>query len=157
MAPPDLQSSSPAMSSRVFRSTPSRMTRDKARSDSERTMTGQGEGKAQSPTSVRKGLQNQGTHQQLQDASKREMSFSSALSQGSDVPIQTKVRKVGSMRAILGPAENASLKRKERSNEKEPKASKKARQSNPGVRVVGGKVYDSENGTTCHQCRWASV
>ncbi|CAH1421419.1 unnamed protein product [Lactuca virosa] len=29
----------------------------------------------------------------------------------------------------------------------------KKRNSNPGVRVIGGRVYDSENGTTCHQCR----
>ncbi|GAQ86643.1 Zinc-finger domain of monoamine-oxidase A repressor R1 [Klebsormidium nitens] len=148
------------MSSRVLRSTPSRMTRDKAVSDSERTMTGQGEGMAQSPTSVRKGFKNEGTHPQLQDAVKQDLSFSNALSQGSDVPIQTKVRKVGSVRTSLGPAENAtaktllkSLKRKECSAGKEPEASKKARRSNPGVRVVGGKVYDSENGTTCHQCR----
>lgn len=27
----------------------------------------------------------------------------------------------------------------------------KKRNSNPGVRVIGGRVYDSENGTTCHQ------
>ncbi|KAL4424642.1 hypothetical protein ABPG77_002260 [Micractinium sp. CCAP 211/92] len=30
---------------------------------------------------------------------------------------------------------------------------KKKRNNNPGVRVQGGRVYDSENGTTCHQCR----
>ncbi|KAI5684261.1 hypothetical protein M9H77_05489 [Catharanthus roseus] len=29
----------------------------------------------------------------------------------------------------------------------------KSRNKNPGVRVVGGRVYDSENGKTCHQCR----
>jgi len=27
------------------------------------------------------------------------------------------------------------------------------RNPNPGRRVVGGRVYDSEKGTTCHQCR----
>eukprot|EP01113_Clastostelium_recurvatum_P016861 TRINITY_DN1976_c0_g1_i1.p1 TRINITY_DN1976_c0_g1~~TRINITY_DN1976_c0_g1_i1.p1 ORF type:complete len:378 (+),score=92.52 TRINITY_DN1976_c0_g1_i1:34-1134(+) len=27
------------------------------------------------------------------------------------------------------------------------------RRVNPGKRIVGGRVYDSENGTTCHQCR----
>lgn len=27
------------------------------------------------------------------------------------------------------------------------------RQSNPGRRVIGGRIYDSENGTSCHQCR----
>ncbi|KAM0032468.1 putative transcription factor C2H2 family [Helianthus debilis subsp. tardiflorus] len=27
------------------------------------------------------------------------------------------------------------------------------RNTNPGVRVIHGKIYDSQNGTTCHQCR----
>ncbi|CAN8275801.1 unnamed protein product [Cochlearia groenlandica] len=27
------------------------------------------------------------------------------------------------------------------------------RKTNPGVRVVGGRIYDSSNGKTCHQCR----
>ncbi|KAL0701073.1 hypothetical protein Bca4012_057195 [Brassica carinata] len=27
------------------------------------------------------------------------------------------------------------------------------RQTNPGVRVVGGRIYDSSNGKCCHQCR----
>ncbi|XP_020593081.1 uncharacterized protein LOC110033444 isoform X3 [Phalaenopsis equestris] len=27
------------------------------------------------------------------------------------------------------------------------------RSKNPGVRVQGGRIYDSENGKTCHQCR----
>ncbi|EHA8590487.1 hypothetical protein COCNU_scaffold019397G000010 [Cocos nucifera] len=27
------------------------------------------------------------------------------------------------------------------------------RTKNPGVRVVGGRIYDSEHGKTCHQCR----
>jgi hypothetical protein len=30
---------------------------------------------------------------------------------------------------------------------------KKKRNNDPGVRHVGGRIYDSENGTTCHQCR----
>eukprot|EP00899_Mesostigma_viride_P018882 jgi/Mesvir1/26996/Mv20707-RA.1 len=29
----------------------------------------------------------------------------------------------------------------------------KSRNSNPGIRVQGGRIYDSENGRTCHQCR----
>ncbi|XP_074376183.1 uncharacterized protein LOC141717863 isoform X2 [Apium graveolens] len=29
----------------------------------------------------------------------------------------------------------------------------KQRTTNPGVRVINGKIYDSENGKTCHQCR----
>lgn len=33
-------------------------------------------------------------------------------------------------------------------NPKQPKRTK-----SPGVRVVGGRVYDSSNGKTCHQCR----
>ncbi|KAG2312696.1 hypothetical protein Bca52824_024253 [Brassica carinata] len=32
-----------------------------------------------------------------------------------------------------------------------PKPSK--RNTNPGVRVVGGRIYDSSNGKCCHQCR----
>ncbi len=27
------------------------------------------------------------------------------------------------------------------------------RKSNPGRRVVSGRIYDSERGSTCHQCR----
>ncbi|KAL4448632.1 hypothetical protein ABPG75_005851 [Micractinium tetrahymenae] len=34
---------------------------------------------------------------------------------------------------------------------------KKKRNNNPGVRVQGGRVYDSEKGTTCHQCRQKTV
>lgn len=34
---------------------------------------------------------------------------------------------------------------------------KKKRNNNPGVRVQGGRVYDSENGTTCHQCRQKTI
>ncbi|KAJ6434899.1 hypothetical protein OIU84_000192 [Salix udensis] len=30
---------------------------------------------------------------------------------------------------------------------------KRSRSKRPGVRVVGGRIYDSENGKTCHQCR----
>lgn len=33
------------------------------------------------------------------------------------------------------------------------KKAKKPRCSNPGVRVQGGRIYDSANGTTCHQVR----
>eukprot|EP00887_Chlorella_sp_A99_P007601 scaffold28.g7601.t1 len=36
-------------------------------------------------------------------------------------------------------------------------AGKKKRNNNPGVRIQGGRVYDSENGTTCHQCRQKTV
>ena len=31
------------------------------------------------------------------------------------------------------------------------KKAKKKRDNNPGVRVQGGRIYDSEKGTTCHQ------
>ncbi|OAY60391.1 uncharacterized protein LOC110631073 [Manihot esculenta] len=30
---------------------------------------------------------------------------------------------------------------------------KKGRSNCPGVRVIGGRIYDSENGKNCHQCR----
>ncbi|XP_065854244.1 uncharacterized protein [Euphorbia lathyris] len=30
---------------------------------------------------------------------------------------------------------------------------KKSRTKCPGVRVIGGRIYDSDNGMTCHQCR----
>ena len=32
-------------------------------------------------------------------------------------------------------------------------AKTKKRTANPGVRQQGGRIYDSENGTTCHQVR----
>ncbi|RZR86699.1 hypothetical protein BHM03_00013944 [Ensete ventricosum] len=31
--------------------------------------------------------------------------------------------------------------------------SPRKRTKSPGVRVIGGRIYDSENGKTCHQCR----
>ncbi|KAK9867375.1 hypothetical protein WJX84_007322 [Apatococcus fuscideae] len=34
---------------------------------------------------------------------------------------------------------------------------KKARTQDPGIRVQGGRIYDSETGTTCHQCRQKTV
>ncbi|KAK9813834.1 hypothetical protein WJX73_001007 [Symbiochloris irregularis] len=34
---------------------------------------------------------------------------------------------------------------------------RKPRTTNPGVRVQGGRIYDSETGTTCHQCRQKTV
>ncbi|KAL6877571.1 hypothetical protein ACP4OV_012786 [Aristida adscensionis] len=34
-----------------------------------------------------------------------------------------------------------------------PEAKAKKRNPEPGVRVVGGRIYDPENGKTCHQCR----
>ncbi|XP_020678824.1 uncharacterized protein LOC110096986 [Dendrobium catenatum] len=38
-------------------------------------------------------------------------------------------------------------------NKKEIAMSPVKRSKNPGVRVQGGRIYDSENGKTCHQCR----
>ncbi|XP_047320919.1 uncharacterized protein LOC124924983 [Impatiens glandulifera] len=34
-----------------------------------------------------------------------------------------------------------------------PEEKKKKRNGCPGVRVVGSRIYDSQNGKTCHQCR----
>ncbi|XP_010265236.1 PREDICTED: uncharacterized protein LOC104603026 [Nelumbo nucifera] len=34
-----------------------------------------------------------------------------------------------------------------------PCSSPSKRAKSPGLRVVGGRIYDSENGKTCHQCR----
>ena len=34
---------------------------------------------------------------------------------------------------------------------------KKKRTANPGVRQQGGRIYDSENGSTCHQCRQKTI
>jgi hypothetical protein len=34
---------------------------------------------------------------------------------------------------------------------------KKKRTNNPGIRQQGGRIYDSENGTTCHQCRQKTI
>nr|XP_043617880.1 uncharacterized protein LOC122589631 [Erigeron canadensis] len=36
---------------------------------------------------------------------------------------------------------------------KSEKPAKKKRNNNPGVRVIRGQIYDSQNGITCHQCR----
>ncbi|KAJ1730294.1 hypothetical protein LPJ61_003086, partial [Coemansia biformis] len=34
-----------------------------------------------------------------------------------------------------------------------PRTGRKARRENPGRRVIGGRIYDSTLGKTCHQCR----
>lgn len=34
---------------------------------------------------------------------------------------------------------------------------KKRRNTDPGIRHQGGRIYDSENGTTCHQCRQKTI
>lgn len=34
---------------------------------------------------------------------------------------------------------------------------KKKRNADPGIRHQGGRIYDSENGTTCHQCRQKTI
>ncbi|XP_047315547.1 uncharacterized protein LOC124919361 isoform X2 [Impatiens glandulifera] len=35
----------------------------------------------------------------------------------------------------------------------EKQKQKRKRTENPGVRLIGGRLYDSENGKSCHQCR----
>ncbi|KAK1357518.1 Zinc-finger domain of monoamine-oxidase A repressor R1 [Heracleum sosnowskyi] len=39
------------------------------------------------------------------------------------------------------------------SNQNNPQSDTKQRTTNPGVRIINGKIYDSENGKSCHQCR----
>ncbi|KAK9816278.1 hypothetical protein WJX74_000473 [Apatococcus lobatus] len=34
---------------------------------------------------------------------------------------------------------------------------RKARTQDPGIRIQGGRIYDSETGTTCHQCRQKTI
>ncbi|KAI0496653.1 hypothetical protein KFK09_022975 [Dendrobium nobile] len=53
------------------------------------------------------------------------------------------------------PASPVSRRRKmdDSENKKEIAMSPVKRSKNPGVRVQGGRIYDSENGKTCHQCR----
>ncbi|XP_047311955.1 uncharacterized protein LOC124915305 [Impatiens glandulifera] len=46
------------------------------------------------------------------------------------------------------PQEHASLQSPADALEK-----KKKRNQSPGVRVIGARIYDSQNGKTCHQCR----
>lgn len=38
-----------------------------------------------------------------------------------------------------------------------PPNCRRARNSSPGVRLVGRRIYDSSNGKTCHQCRQKTV
>ncbi|KAI7748992.1 hypothetical protein M8C21_009898 [Ambrosia artemisiifolia] len=68
-----------------------------------------------------------------------------------------------SKQTLSPPISNSKKKKKTISvEEKEPtsemkldnKSSQpKKRNTNPGVRVIHGRIYDSQNGTTCHQCR----
>lgn len=46
---------------------------------------------------------------------------------------------------------------KKGSNTKTVVTGKRKRNAEPGVRHQGGRIYDSENGTTCHQCRQKTV
>ncbi|GAB4827411.1 hypothetical protein Ancab_034296 [Ancistrocladus abbreviatus] len=50
-----------------------------------------------------------------------------------------------------------SQSRKKTNNKKNEVAmeisKQRTRSKSPGVRVVGGRIYDSQNGKTCHQCR----
>ncbi|KAL8092425.1 uncharacterized protein LOC141693316 [Apium graveolens] len=39
------------------------------------------------------------------------------------------------------------------SGENNSKSQTRQRTTNPGVRLIGGRIYDSERGKTCHQCR----
>jgi hypothetical protein len=118
---------------------------------------------AQSPTSVRKiDDHEEGRGEPFPKVAQNDSSSPANPSQGSDIPIQAKILRVGSTRTSLGVTENAiaktllkNLKRKECLHDGNTLPSKKSRRANPGIRVVGGKVYDSENGITCHQCRWA--
>lgn len=50
-------------------------------------------------------------------------------------------------------AKGAKKARRAKEGGEEDDVSRKRRTTNPGVRVVSGRVYDSERGSTCHQCR----
>jgi hypothetical protein len=126
-------------------------------------MTANGGEMAQSPASVRKiDDREEGRGEPFSKVAQNDSSSPANPSLRSDIPIQAKILRVGSTRTSLGVTENAiakrllkNLKRKECIQDGDTLPSKKGRRANPGIRVVGGKVYDSENGITCHQCRWA--
>ncbi|KAD4888407.1 hypothetical protein R6Q59_034566 [Mikania micrantha] len=61
-------------------------------------------------------------------------------------PIANKKKKIGS-----SSGEHKEITSEMKSDN--PSSQPQKRNSNPGVRVVGGRIYDSQNGTTCHQCR----
>ncbi|XP_042041859.1 uncharacterized protein LOC121787243 [Salvia splendens] len=46
-----------------------------------------------------------------------------------------------------------SPKKNTKSHRDAPLSPKAKRRSSPGIRLVGGRIYDSVNGKTCHQCR----
>ncbi|KAL1566581.1 hypothetical protein AAHA92_02176 [Salvia divinorum] len=46
-----------------------------------------------------------------------------------------------------------SPKKNTKSQQDPPLSQKAKRKSSPGIRLVGGRIYDSVNGRTCHQCR----
>ncbi|XP_047968508.1 uncharacterized protein LOC125212392 [Salvia hispanica] len=46
-----------------------------------------------------------------------------------------------------------SPKKNIKSQQGAPLSPKAKRKSSPGIRLVGGRIYDSVNGKTCHQCR----
>ena len=50
-------------------------------------------------------------------------------------------------------AAKAKKARRAKEGGEEDEVGRKRRTTNPGVRVVSGRVYDSERGSTCHQCR----
>ncbi|CAK9153081.1 unnamed protein product [Ilex paraguariensis] len=56
------------------------------------------------------------------------------------------------------PKQIASEQKKKKKNSRQQSddegiASPRKRSKCPGVRVVGGRIYDSQNGKSCHQCR----
>ncbi|XP_057524440.1 uncharacterized protein LOC130804126 [Amaranthus tricolor] len=51
------------------------------------------------------------------------------------------------------PVATATEKKKEMETQKEELQKKLKRSKDPGIRVVGGRIYDPQNGKTCHQCR----
>ncbi|KAK8916702.1 hypothetical protein KSP39_PZI023024 [Platanthera zijinensis] len=55
--------------------------------------------------------------------------------------------------AVLSSLSAADGGKVEKTRSKESVSSPAKRSKNPGVRVHGGRIYDPQNGTTCHQCR----
>ncbi|KAE8767939.1 hypothetical protein D1007_60628 [Hordeum vulgare] len=57
----------------------------------------------------------------------------------------------GGAKGVAVPAEQAQTEVKVEQEAK--KAAPRKRNPCPGIRAVGGRIYDPENGKTCHQCR----
>ncbi|KAJ0534906.1 putative transcription factor C2H2 family [Helianthus annuus] len=79
------------------------------------------------------------------------MAIAATASPNSKPTLSTPKKKTTTTTVTTTGDEEKQITSEMKSNNQSSKPQK--RNTNPGVRVIHGKIYDSQNGTTCHQCR----